>query len=207
MKILKVETITPVNRSEKQYTLIFEAPYAPITLRQEMFDRHKFEDGWYYVLYPDGYVSFSPPDAFESGYFLIDGRNVLGNALAEIHTRTERIAELRHAVNSAAAEFINAGSWLRDPPLEFTGEIREAFIRQGSRIYKLGIDLQLAATEDEAADAELEHPYPQGSWVTVDGLEGEREILGVARTGDQIHYDVMNEGIAMRVHQDQVHPA
>jgi len=30
------------------------------------------EAGWYYVIYEDGYASFSPAKAFEEGYTLID---------------------------------------------------------------------------------------------------------------------------------------
>lgn len=26
------------------------------------------QEGWYMVVYPDGYVSFSPAEAFEEGY-------------------------------------------------------------------------------------------------------------------------------------------
>jgi hypothetical protein len=33
-----------------------------------LIDKHKPEIGWYYVLYQDGYQSFSPPDAFVGGY-------------------------------------------------------------------------------------------------------------------------------------------
>jgi len=34
--------------------------------------KHNPQIGWYYVVYEDGYVSFSPPDAFEGGYTLIE---------------------------------------------------------------------------------------------------------------------------------------
>lgn len=35
-------------------------------------EKHKPQVGWYYVLYQDGYVSFSPAKAFEEGYTLIE---------------------------------------------------------------------------------------------------------------------------------------
>ena len=35
-------------------------------------DKHNPHIGGYYVVYKDGYQSFSPADAFESGYTLID---------------------------------------------------------------------------------------------------------------------------------------
>lgn len=34
----------------------------------EWFMKHKPESGGYYVLYEDGYASYSPAKAFESGY-------------------------------------------------------------------------------------------------------------------------------------------
>lgn len=38
-----------------------------VEISDEWFDRHKPERGGYYVVYADGYTSFSPPDAFELG--------------------------------------------------------------------------------------------------------------------------------------------
>lgn len=49
--------------------LEFDEPgYAPMTLTDLYFDKHKPEAGGYYVVYEDGYRSFSPASAFESGY-------------------------------------------------------------------------------------------------------------------------------------------
>ena len=39
----------------------------------------KHEAGGYYVRYPDGYESWSPAEAFEEGYTLVDDR-VVGRA-------------------------------------------------------------------------------------------------------------------------------
>ena len=46
--------------------------YAPFDISRSLFEKHKPGDGWYYVVYPDGYKSFSPAEAFESGYTPID---------------------------------------------------------------------------------------------------------------------------------------
>jgi hypothetical protein len=35
-------------------------------------NRPRPEIGWYVVFYPDGYVSFSPPEAFEQRYLRVD---------------------------------------------------------------------------------------------------------------------------------------
>ena len=45
--------------------------YAPIKLSSEFVHKHKPVEGGYYVVYKDGYKSFSPASAFEEGYVLI----------------------------------------------------------------------------------------------------------------------------------------
>ncbi|EKO3434949.1 hypothetical protein NTH51_002230 [Vibrio fluvialis] len=42
--------------------------YAPIKVNADYVNKHKPQDGGYYVVYEGGYQSFSPKDAFESGY-------------------------------------------------------------------------------------------------------------------------------------------
>lgn len=48
-----------------------DAGYAPFQLMPEYFEKHKPRVGGYYVMYADGYASFSPAKAFEDGYTLI----------------------------------------------------------------------------------------------------------------------------------------
>ncbi len=50
-------TITPV-----------EEGYAHFKVSADFVRRHQPHTGGYFVVYPDGYQSFSPADAFESGY-------------------------------------------------------------------------------------------------------------------------------------------
>lgn len=45
-----------------------ESGYAPVTLSAEYMAKHKPEPGGYYVVYADGYRSYSPAKAFEEGY-------------------------------------------------------------------------------------------------------------------------------------------
>ena len=45
--------------------------FAPIKLSAEYVRKHKPVEGGYYVVYKDGYQSFSPASAFEEGYVLI----------------------------------------------------------------------------------------------------------------------------------------
>ena len=47
--------------------------YAAFEVDAEYCRKHKPEVGGYYVVYEDGYKSFSPASAFESGYARIDG--------------------------------------------------------------------------------------------------------------------------------------
>lgn len=45
-----------------------EVGYGRITVSPEWYDKHKPAVGGYYVVYSDGYKSFSPAKAFEDGY-------------------------------------------------------------------------------------------------------------------------------------------
>ncbi len=42
--------------------------YAAFEVDKAYYDKHKPQSGGYYVVYEDGYKSWSPADAFESGY-------------------------------------------------------------------------------------------------------------------------------------------
>lgn len=42
--------------------------YPPTEISRKWVDEKKAEAGGYYVVYDDGYTSFSPAEAFESGY-------------------------------------------------------------------------------------------------------------------------------------------
>ena len=46
--------------------------YSAIKVDANYVNKHKPQPGGYYVIYADGYKSFSPADAFEDGYTLID---------------------------------------------------------------------------------------------------------------------------------------
>jgi len=45
-----------------------EPGYSPIEVSPEYMNKHKPTVGGYYVVYEGGYQSFSPAEAFESGY-------------------------------------------------------------------------------------------------------------------------------------------
>lgn len=48
-----------------------ESDYAPFRVDENYISKHNPQVGGYYVVYPDGYKSFSPSYAFEDGYTLI----------------------------------------------------------------------------------------------------------------------------------------
>jgi len=49
-----------------------EDGYAPLKVQSEYLRKHDPRVGGYYVVYEDGYKSFSPAEAFEDGYTLIE---------------------------------------------------------------------------------------------------------------------------------------
>jgi hypothetical protein len=57
--------ITPANQA-----------YAPFEVSGDYMHKHKPVVGGYFVIYEDGYQSFSPAKAFEDGYSLMDLRGV-----------------------------------------------------------------------------------------------------------------------------------
>lgn len=69
LKICEVESnATQEQESDGGAILCVEAGYAPIHVDREFVAKHKPEAGGYYVVYADGYKSFSPAKAFEEGY-------------------------------------------------------------------------------------------------------------------------------------------
>lgn len=54
------------------YLIPEDARYGPIVVGHDAYYvKHKPTAGGYYVVYKDGYTSFSPADAFEDGYTAI----------------------------------------------------------------------------------------------------------------------------------------
>ena len=73
LKIERVQLDRDDARVENRETdgsarLIVEGPYSTIRVDADYMRRHKPEAGGYFVVYKDGYRSFSPAAAFEEGY-------------------------------------------------------------------------------------------------------------------------------------------
>lgn len=67
---LKIKSI--ITDGDGGATIIPEEPeYAPFKVSFEYISKHKPQVGGYYIVYKDGYKSFSPAKAFDEGYVLI----------------------------------------------------------------------------------------------------------------------------------------
>ena len=73
---LKIKSITTdaylasmeSRESDGSALLQFDPPYSAIRVTHDYMRKHSPRAGGYYVVYKDGYASFSPADAFEDGY-------------------------------------------------------------------------------------------------------------------------------------------
>ena len=70
---LKIKALKPQDTGDDEwdgsYVMTPEEPeYGPIRLDAAYCEKHEPQVGGYFVVYPDGYKSFSPAGAFESGY-------------------------------------------------------------------------------------------------------------------------------------------
>jgi hypothetical protein len=77
-------TITPADGS-----------YAPFDVSPEFVTRHNPVEGGYYVVYDDGYKSFSPAAAFDAGYspVLTDYRDCVRAEARELGENARKLAE------------------------------------------------------------------------------------------------------------------
>jgi hypothetical protein len=64
---LKIKRVD-INNKGSGLLLIEDKGFSPIAVSKEYVDKHQPESGGYYVVYSDGYKSFSPASAFEAGY-------------------------------------------------------------------------------------------------------------------------------------------
>jgi hypothetical protein len=68
LKIARVDT------SNGDALVFDDARFAPRAMTREFMEKHQPKAGGYWVQYADGYESWSPAEAFESGYTLIEGK-------------------------------------------------------------------------------------------------------------------------------------
>jgi hypothetical protein len=77
---LKIKSVLTERRIDWDMTLSFEGGYSSVKVSKEYREKHSPEAGGYYVVYKDGYKSYSPADVFDGGYSLIGGSHDTGLA-------------------------------------------------------------------------------------------------------------------------------
>jgi hypothetical protein len=76
-----------------------EEGYEPFKVSSEYMNKHQPEVSGYYVVYEDGYKSFSPADAFEKGNTLIKETTFLDRLIIEEKELGEKIIGLNAGLN------------------------------------------------------------------------------------------------------------
>jgi len=69
---LKISDVEATASGGRRLSFVAEG-YAPIEVDAAYTAKHNPQPGGYYVVYADGYKSWSPAEAFEAGYTLIEG--------------------------------------------------------------------------------------------------------------------------------------
>lgn len=65
---LKINSIRPNRTADNGSVLCDVEDWPTLCLSAEFVAKHNPQAGGYYVIYEDGYASFSPAEAFENGY-------------------------------------------------------------------------------------------------------------------------------------------
>lgn len=104
---LKVAHFIEEDGADEVIMVFADDVFLPKLIPSELFQKHEPEDGWYYVEYSSKYASFSPPEAFEDGYSLIDGEAVIDRLKAERGDLKDNINKLRVFGASASFELLD----------------------------------------------------------------------------------------------------
>ena len=108
--------------------------FDPIEILGEVFTRYVPMPGDFYVVYEDGYVSFSPRKAFIEGYTLAQPENVLMERLNDVASLAPP--------DSVSPEWMHGRDW----PQQLARVAREAYVTINS------LKLQLENLKREKAD-------------------------------------------------------
>lgn len=93
---LKIETTKSLLHEDNKWThwiVPADKGYGSIEVSAEFVEKHKPQNGGYYVVYDDGYKSFSPAAAFEAGYTLLDAGHQ-ARVVAELGELRQRLDRL-----------------------------------------------------------------------------------------------------------------
>ena len=96
-----------------------EKVFAPIIVTHDYVTKHSPQAGGYYVLYEDGYHSYSPAEPFEDGYTLLRPEQRRMDPLFTVHILSSEGIDAAHRV---ACAFDNLLSELRAVCMENTRE-------------------------------------------------------------------------------------
>lgn len=145
---LKIKAIGEGSSNSEFAILKFEdAGYGPLPVSAEWHFKHKPEVGGYYVAYEDGYKSYSPAAAFESGYTSVD------SVLTNPHTGTPRDSR-DVASDTQATLCVKPGEPLKaapialpviDPGPDFLEREIQAKASNGPRVTPADIEAEIAS--------------------------------------------------------------
>lgn len=115
---LRIRHVIPNPRGiELHFT---DARFVPMQVGGDWGVRHKPEPGGYFVAYDDGYTSYSPADAFESGYAPIDAvsphADPLEQLFFEFSQRSSRSGQSRRSFKAVVGEYIAAFECAKPAP-------------------------------------------------------------------------------------------
>lgn len=71
VRALKILSVTTEPQDGSCLLTFEDTRFSPLRLRGDYVDKHQPRAGGYFVVYEDGYLSWSPALAFEEGYTLI----------------------------------------------------------------------------------------------------------------------------------------
>ena len=111
-----------------------EEGYVPVRVDHEYMRKYKPQVGGYYVVYEDGYKSWSPADVFEVEYALASMESTLGTSMKAAATMLNAIADqLDHSSSDDEGKVL----YERDTYLSIVAQLSEV-------LYKLGTEVELA---------------------------------------------------------------
>lgn len=72
LKIKEIKRVPSGNATVTHSIVPEDGRYAAFEVALEYVGKHSPQAGGYYVVYDDGYISYSPAKAFEDGYSLVE---------------------------------------------------------------------------------------------------------------------------------------
>lgn len=142
-------------------------------------EKHKPQIGGYYVVYEDGYESFSPAEAFEQGYSLIEAgpkdtgtRKAAKKLAAQLNGSQYPLRVSNELTEQAKAAGLVIVYGASDDLMEFQGAIGGELTAMGGRIVLVDADGLLPDNADdiEADEDRARYYYRKGKAKTIDAL-------------------------------------